>query len=184
MIAGTIPNKARMYTLLGTGALGNTLQTWDSADAVLRSDYTGNVAIRARQRNNPICLYDLPQEDLLATMRQEGILGRQDLVFCEAPLDKHRTIQGELCELPWGRLYWHYSRAKMPMRPALKYYGRHAYGIKARSLLREHADPSSLDDIDALLERHPGATIEFTCYRVPIGIWPHRRVIIWEVRNY
>ena len=179
-----IPNKTRMYGLLRTGALGNALRTWDSAAAVLRDDYEGNVGIRAARRSNPICLYDLPQSELLATMRREGVADRRDLVFCEAPPDAKRTIQGELTTLPDGRLYWNYSLAKSPMRPALLHDGHDAVGVKARAMLRHYADPASVDDIDTLLDRHPGAVIEFTCYRVPIGIWPHRRVIIWEVRNY
>ena len=180
----TIPNKTRMYSLLSTGALGNALQTWESAAAVLRSEYSGNVGIRSRARSNPLCLYDLPQDRLQAAMQDAGITGRRDLTFCEAPPDHKRTIQGEICHLPDGRLYWNYTLVQLPMRPAMKRRQRHAIGAAARAILQLYADPASVDDIDALLDRHSGCVIELTCYRVPVGIWPHRRVIIWEVRHY
>ncbi len=45
-------------------------------------------------------------------------------------------------------------------------------------------DPSSRDDLEALLELYPDATVELTSYDVDVGVLPYRNTIVGEVRHY
>lgn len=61
---------------------------------------------------------------------------------------------------------------------------RSAAGLFAKGLLERFVDPASLEDLWGLLNDYPDAVIEFSAYRVPVGVLPHRRCVIWEVRQY
>ncbi len=61
---------------------------------------------------------------------------------------------------------------------------RHCGYLQTKVLLDRYMDPASRDDVDALLERYPDATIEFTCFTVNVGNIPGRNTMMWEVRNY
>jgi len=61
---------------------------------------------------------------------------------------------------------------------------QHRGPLETKMLLRRFVDPSSRDDIDALFDTYPDATIEFTSFSCNTGVLPRRNTIIWEVRNY
>lgn len=72
-----------------------------------------------------------------------------------------------------------------PMRQTIaRGWHRHRGYLETRILLRRYMDPSSQDDLDMLLDMYPDAAIEFTCFSVNVGVFPHRNTIFWEVRNY
>lgn len=184
MIANYIPTKERMYELLLGGRLGNFVRAWDSLDAVMGSDYRGLVSMRSRERSNPVRVYHVPIDELpgrVAALSEAAT--RNGLVFSEAPPDEKRTIQGELMRDERG-YYLHYSYSPEPMRTALEKDGRHARGLSAKMLLETYLEPSDFDTLQELLDSYPGAVIEFSAFTVPVGVIPHRKMVIWEVRNY
>jgi hypothetical protein len=178
-----ITTKGQMYNLLLSGRLGNYARAWTSADDVLASGYSGEVSLRAQKIGDPVKLYHVPVIRLRETLRQHGLQDRKDLVFSEAPPDDKRVIQGELAVTERG-LYLNYTFAKHPMRIAFREESRHAYGATAVQIVRDYVDPPSLDDLWGLLDDYPGAVVEFSTFRVPVGVMPHRRTLIWEVRHY
>ena len=103
--------------------------------------------------------------------------------FNQSMPDEHLTIQGELMKTETG-LYLLYSTKKVPMNQALAMKEEHAFGLKALIMLRQNLFPSSLSDIEALLETYPDSVIELSAYRIPVGDIHGRNTIIWEVRNY
>lgn len=99
--------------------------------------------------------------------------------------DHKRTLQGEVCRTERGLQGFLEIGGHLPMRQAMaaglmKHYGY----LQTKLLLDRYMDPSSRDDLDALLERYPDAAIEFTCFSVNAGVFPNRNCIFWEVRNY
>lgn len=179
-----IRTKAQMYSLLLGGRFGNFVRAWDTLPEVLSSGYRGLVSLRSRERSNPIRLYHIPIDDLEATVAKQTDAQRAaGFVFSEAPPDHKRTIQGELMRDEAG-YYLHYSFSPEPMRIALEQDGQHARGLAAKLLLEHYLEPSDYDALQDLLDAHPGAVIEFTGFTVPVGVIPHRKMVVWEVRNY
>lgn len=99
--------------------------------------------------------------------------------------DDNITLQGEVCRTIRG---WEgnlgYCRG-YKMRPAM------ITGLlKPRSasetlvLINTYMDPSSVEDLRALLDLYPDATVEFTCFDRDLGIIPGRNTIFWETRDY
>lgn len=101
--------------------------------------------------------------------------------------DEKQTLQGEICRLcvpPFG-----YSgtigATKLPMRVAMA--NRLLIPRSAAEtivLINTFMDPSSRDDVDAIFDLFPEATIEFTCFSCDVGNIPGRNTMFWEVRNY
>lgn len=179
-----IRNKRQMYEMLQAGRFGNFCRLWHSLEEVLASDYTGLVSIRSLQTTNPIRLYHVPIAELAETVAKLPVYySGKGLTFCESPPDDKRTIQGEIMRDEWGyRL--HYSFALETMRIALETAGRWAQGLEAKLLLETYLEPVDFDELQLLLDMYPGAAIEFTGFRVPVGVIPHRKMIVWEVRHY
>lgn len=72
-----------------------------------------------------------------------------------------------------------------PMRKTMAMgWHRHTSYLETRLLLDRYMDPSSRDDVDALLDLYPDAAIEFTAFSVNVGLFPGRNVVFWETRNY
>ena len=71
------------------------------------------------------------------------------------------------------------------MRETMKRGWHHHRGyLETKVLLDRYLDPSSRDDLDALLELYPDATIELTAFDIDTGVIPGRNTIFWEVRDY
>lgn len=179
-----ITNKAQMYELLSAGRFGNHIRVWYTLDEALASGYTGLVSIRSLQVTHPVRLYHNPMEKLAEIVAGlPSSVTERGLVFFEAPPDAKRTIQGELTRLDSG-YYLYYSRDCSPMRIALEKDGKHAYGLAAKLILQHYLEPSDYDALQDLLDDFPGAVIEFSATSVPIGVIPHRKMVVWEVRHY
>lgn len=179
-----ITNKRRMYKLLMAGKLGNFAQVWGSLDEALSSGYTGIFSIRSLETSNPIRRYHVPYEELQATY--DAIPADRKsagMTFCQAPPDDKRTIQGELMR-DVGGLYFFYSTLPLVMRDALDQDGKHARGLQAKMLLQHYLEPVDYDMLMDLLDEYPDHVIEFSAFTVPVGVMPHRRTIIWEIRKY
>ena len=97
--------------------------------------------------------------------------------------NEHLVIQAEIMRNENG-IYLLYSRVQKPMNLALKEKEEHAFGLNALEILRRELWPSSLADVEALLELYPDSVIEFGTYDVAVGNLPGRNTVIWEVRNF
>ena len=100
-----------------------------------------------------------------------------------APDDK-RTLCGEVARTYRG-LEGTLGVVQMPMREAMKKgLLLPRSGATVLALLDKYMDPSSRDDLDALLDLYPDATVELSCFTVDVGVIPGRNTIFWEVRDY
>lgn len=105
------------------------------------------------------------------------------IVVSEAAPDEYIVAQGEVCR-HIGGLEMRYSTLKTAMRNALPVSQHHASGLRAKMLIEHWMSPSSLNDLNELLDTYPDAVIEFSIYSIELGSCPHRNTLIWEVRNY
>ncbi len=52
-----------------------------------------------------------------------------------------------------------------------------------KQTLLHHGGQQAWDDLEALLDKYPDHTVEFTVFDRPVGQLK-RQTVIWEVRNY
>lgn len=176
-----VTNKLLMYEMLERGAFGNHLQIFRTEGELLSSGFSGPVGVRCVGKpGSPFYFHRTVANAVVIVreLRSKGI----DAVFQESVLPNHITIQGEVCYVD-GLLCLTYSTAKTHMREALK-TAKTVTGFKARSILNTYADPSSMDDIDLILETYKDHVIEFTAFSTCVGCLKGRTVCIWEVRLY
>lgn len=176
-----IESKDLMYALLNRGEFGNTFQNWEGWEAFYASGYTGLCSVRSKRTADPIRLYDVSWASVYLGIKRGKI--PYDCVFYEATPHKTRVIQGELMRDQIGRLCFLYSKVRLPMRLAFSEQQIQSFGLQADHILRSNLDHGSYEDLMILLDKYEGAVIEFTTFRVPVGIL-QRRTVIWEVRHY
>jgi hypothetical protein len=179
-----IRTKTEFFRLWNAGALGFKLRTWDNVEDAIAS---GVALVGFRQIGTAgggrfEMATPSTMRDVAARWRADGIT----FMVCEAAPDEKGTIQGEVCR---GLRGWE------------GYLGPVIDGRRMRDSLRDgHIKPRSAsetlvmvntfmsapsrDDLDALLELYPDATIEFTCYGDHDFDGHGRNTIFWEVRNY
>lgn len=179
-----IRTKAEFFRLWNDGLLGYKLRTWDTLDAYREaSNRPSIVAFRqigvAGGGAFAIC------ENLTAveqTAAEWTAAGRKFMI-CEAAPDEKATIQGEVCRTTKG-LEGFLGASKLRMRDAIaRGILKPRTPVETKVLLDTYMSPPSRDDLDALLELYPDATIEFTCYGGH-NFERGRNTIFWEVRNY
>jgi len=170
-----VKSKVQMKHLQARGAFGNCMRSWDSLDAAVAGGYLGPYYLRG---NETMCVRKAFEVDL-ATARKLTRAG--DRIY-EAPPNEWRVFQGEVMRGVDG-LYLYASTAQMPLRTALTEHGVIRKGLEALCDMRRLLCPSSLDEILDLLDDYDGHIVEFTEFDRPIGTH-HRRLIVWEVRDY
>lgn len=176
-----ITNKAQMYDLLERGLLGNHLRVFRTDEELLGSGFDGRVGVRCIGEPGSTYYHHLTVAQALtgaSLMRSEGF----DVVYQESALDHMITLQGGVCCVD-GILCLTYSRAKTHMREALK-NSKTAFGLEARTILQTYVDPSSMDDIELILETYKDHVLEFTAFSGCVGRLKGRNTCIWEVRLY
>jgi hypothetical protein len=183
-----VSSKSVNYRLYESGAYGNKLRTWKSLGELERSRYSGRIVMRYKGMGGgsqfPRLGEQLTFDEVVAAIRDWRRLGasEDDIRFNEAAPDGALLIQGEVMRsTDYLSLFW--SREKTTMRRALR-NARQSYGLSALFLLRQNLYPSSMDDMEILLDEYPGAVIEFSAYGCAVGNCLHRNAVIWEVRNY
>jgi hypothetical protein len=181
-------SKPVYYKHWSQGGFGNKPRTWDSLVELEQSDYpdTALVTMRYRQSLSTFMTYGVPAgqaRTLIEKFVREDGAQEQLFVFNEAMPDEYITVQGELIQRVGG-YYLFYSTVPGRMGKVLRSHGQHAEGLKVNYLLKQYADPSSLEDIITLLDNYPDACVEFSCYSRYVGNIPHRNTVIWEVREY
>jgi hypothetical protein len=196
-----IRSKRQFFSLWEAGVLGNRTRLWrDPLEAFewgrdnssFRAWKTGNwnhsdlpeIGFREIRSGVGAGKWEkVPWHRVLNTAERWTAEGRQFIMDDGAPDDK-RTLCGEVCRTYRG---WEgiLGVVQMPMREAMKRgLLLPRTGATVLALLDRYMDPSSRDDLDALLELYPDATIEFSCFTVDVGVFPGRNTIFWEVRNY
>lgn len=183
-----ITTKRQMYPLLASGALGNTipqffsLEDWERDEEAQRYPVWG---VRTLIPGGPCRLY-CPREEVRETVLRPEFqaAGVNISLMVDAVADV--TLYADVYDAPQGLLVYCVEspgkgaswRRLMPER------GRQLEGLAARVMLRKHLNPSSLADLEAVLERWPGHVVELSAIDRCLGTVPGRNAIVWEVRRY
>ncbi len=179
-----ITSKQQFFDLWRAGVLGNRTQLWDSP---LDAFASGVATIGFRQigtaGGGAWCR--VPRSEVLKTALDWQEAGRKFIMDDGVP-NERSTIQGEVCRTFRGmESFLAIGHGLPPMRQTIAAGLHRHYGyLQTRVLLGHYMDPSSRDDLEALLELYPDATVEFTCFDVNVGNIPGRNTMIWETRDY
>lgn len=179
------PNsKTKHFFREKAGEFGNRQTVWMNRDLLEASGYRGLVCVRYYEPSSPFCRYNVPYEDVDGVIEEFEAQGAEfdKFFFNEMCPDDKILLQGEVVECP--ELHLHYSTWKEPMRKALAKEPRWARGAAVRAIIDHVCWPKSADMIWDLLDKYPGAAIEFSVYRVALGCLPGHNTVIWEVRDY
>jgi hypothetical protein len=205
-----ITNRAQFFELWEAGVLGNRTRLWRDPEEALR--WASNKDMLRGAPQDAIDIYRrkgfkfteigfreirkpgtagsgwwerVPWTSLLETAEKWKSAGKLFIMDDGCP-DEYRVLQGEVCYTPnLGLAGYLDTVSKLPMRPAMAAgHMKHYSPLETRMLLRRHLDPSSLADLDALLELYPDAAVEFTTFTCTAGVFPGRNTIFWETRDY
>lgn len=178
-----IHSKALFFELWEAGVLGNRTNLWDDAQTAFDSR-APEIGFRQIGKSGGGAWEKVPRDQVFVTAERWSKLGRRYILDDGCP-DNKRTMQGEIIRTHRGLEGWLETEGKFAMRPAMAAgHMKHRGYLECRMLLARYMDPSSRDDLDALLELHPDAAVEFSCFSVNVGIFPHRNCIFWETRDY
>jgi hypothetical protein len=183
-----ILTKNRMYDMLSSGRLGNTVPmyfsvaSWEASDDHDRYDVW---AVRSLVPGGPCRLY-CPCDEVAGTasspeFRRAGVnisIMIDALTTVTCYMDVYDTNSGlvvRAVEYPGRGASW---RKEMPQR------GTDHKGVTAALLLDRHLNGPSREDLRALLERFPGHVVELSACARCIGTVPGRNAVVWEVRRY
>lgn len=200
-----IRSKAQFFELWEAGVLGNRTRLWRDPSVAfdwgeqesrrrmgftVRADGYGmqraEVEIGFRQigKTGGGKWEKVPWQRVFETAQQWQREGRKFIMDDGAP-DWCRRLQGEICRTYRGLEGYLDTVSQLPMRPAMAAgHMRHCTASVVIALLDRFMDPNSRDDLEALLELYPDATIEFSTFGIDVGVIPNRNTIFWEVRDY
>lgn len=183
MGSGRVGSKAEFYRLWKLGVLGNRPQTFETADEAYDSG-SPLVGFREVGAAGGGHFEVVEHWAVLATAKNWQREGRRFSLDGGVRNDLV-TLQGEVCRTFRGLEAYVAVRSGLNMREAMKAgLLRPVSGSAFRDLQQTFMDPSSIDDINDLLDLYPSATIEFACYPMDVGVIPNRNTLIWEVRDY
>lgn len=179
-----IRSKAEFFRLWNSGALGYKLRTWDTyLDLAASDSIPPVVGIRQIGAAGGGAFWVGPTTEVAAQCAEWHAAGRKFMI-CEAAPDENGTIQGEVCRGLRGLEGYLGLSGGLRMRDAMaRGLLRHRSYVETLALLDSYMSPSSRDDLDALLDLYPDATVEFTCFGSH-NFDRGRNTIFWEVRNY
>lgn len=181
-----IRSKQEFYTLWETGCLGNRTQIFHCLEDAIMGTPDGMIGFREVGRAGG-GKWQRSQDHLEAAVIFMQWRCEQRRFIMDDGVPNHRsTMQGEINRGIDG-LYGYIAigHGLPPMRVSMAQgLHEHFYRVQVRALMQRYMDPASQDDVDALLELYPKATIEFTCFDVCVGNIPGRNTMFWEVRNY
>lgn len=188
-----VSNKAEMYRMLHRGDFGNTVPMWFDAtswfSAAMCVDSPYNRinwwGVRSLTPGGP-CELNVYFSEVVHIVRKFIRQGHKvnispmidrivNVTMWANILRSNSGLVLECIEYPDKASNW---RAEMPIKA--KTYQNTAANI----LLRKHLNPNTLDDLEILLDKYPGAVVELSATESEFGTVPGRNAIIWEVRNY
>lgn len=172
--------KSEFYARYYAGEFGNRPQLFRDAAELIASNYQGKLTLRDGVAGGP-CYYGWPSE-----LVRHGKFPPPFNSTCrmnEAMPDRSLLIQGNVWMGASG-LQLEYSREKnIGHRLAVRHpYRIDTHGLMAYSLLRTLMLPANYDDLMELLNME--GIVEFSTYSQYVGVLPHRKTVIWEVRAY
>jgi hypothetical protein len=179
-----IISKQQMYSLLSSGQLGNTIpQYFSVADWEESDDYhlKARWCVRTLTPGGP-CLLDLPRDDVRSvaeSFRPHGV----NISIMVASVTRNTLMADvwvgthglEVYGIEWPAVDANWRR-DMPRM------GRTFRLLAARGVLARHLNDCDRADLDELLDLYPGHVVELSAYDRCVGIYPHRKAVIWEVR--
>jgi len=178
-----IRSKRQFFELWEAGVLGNRTNLWHDPEVVLASG-APEIGFRELGFAGGGAWEKVPIDRFLETYQRWRDAGRRFVMDDGCP-DWCRTLQGEIGRTYRGLEGWLDTVGQLPMRPAAAAgHMRPCSGATTLALLHRFMDPVSLDDLWALLDVYPDATIEFSCFAVDVGVFPNRNTLFWETRNY
>lgn len=180
-----INTKQEFYGLYKLGILGNRALAWNSYNELLKSKWRGGVCIRGENIPRKEVRFDIPFEKVpeeIEKMEKVGI-NRNILRFNQSMPNDDLVIQGEVIDYIGG---WHltYTTVKKPMLQGMKQETRFAKGLTAKIILKTCMDPSSFEDLNAIMEIYSDSVTEFSTYSINVGDIKGRNTVFWEVRDY
>jgi hypothetical protein len=179
-----ITSKAEFFRLWNAGALGYRLRTWDSyLDLAASDNIPPIVGLRQIGAAGGGAFWVGSTSEVCGQISDWQAAGRRFMI-CEAAPDEKGTIQGEVCRGLRGWEGYLGLSTGLRMRDAMaRGLLLPRSGATVLALLDLYMSAPSRDDLDALLDLYPDATVEFTCYG-DHNFDRGRNTIYWEVRNY
>ena len=179
-----IRNKAEFYRLWEAGVLGNRTNIWHDPARAHRECKNLEIGFRQIGKAGGGKWEKVPRDEVFNCAARWSAEGRKFIMDDGAP-DWCRTLQGEVCRTYRGLEGYLDTVGKLPMRPAMAAgHMRMCSGATIRALLDRFMDPSSQEDLAALLDLFPDATVEFSCFGIDVGVFLGRNTIFWETRDY
>lgn len=182
-MAAQIRSKQQFFDLWRAGVLGNRPAVFESPEVAYASGEP-YIGFREVGKGGGGAWELVPRAAIDIVAARWRAAGRRFMCDGAAPNDR-TTLQGEVCRTVYGLEGFLAVRTGLSMRAAMQAGLLLPYrGVTVRALMTQFMDPASCDDVDALFDLYPDATIEFSCFDVDVGIIPGRNCIIWEVRDY
>ena len=187
-----ITDKRQMYRLLAAGSFGNTIPQFFSVADWLASPDAARFPLwgvrSARTSMHPACRLNCPAAEVAAHAARHFPDGPNISMMVDAVAGV--TAWLEVWESPGGLVVegvehpdtaggwtWRNSMRDPARRRAW-------HGTAARLLLARHLNENDRDDLAMTLDRFPGHVVELSALDRCLGVVPHRRGVVWEVRNY
>jgi hypothetical protein len=181
-----ITSKEQMYKLLAAGLLGNTVRQhfsideWEASEEATLYPFWG---VRTLTPGGPCRLYT-PREEVRSTALRPEFRAAGVNISLMVDSVRRVTLMADVfmgdCGLevygvvdPPPGANW---RRDMPV------LGRRYQFLQARAILLQRLTPCDLEDLNELLGMYPAHVIELSACDRPIGIYPHRKGVVWEVR--
>lgn len=187
VIEELIRNKDQMYDLLSSGRLGNTIPQWFSLSAWQTDPIARHYrvwGVRTLTPGGPCRLY-CPEDEVATTVEEYESNGHACNISVMIDAITEVTLYADVFDSDTGiTVYAVENPGKgASWRKVMPTLGRQYEGLVAKMLLRKHLDPSSLADLEALLERYPKHVVELSACSTCFGTVPGRNAVIWEVRT-
>lgn len=178
-----IPNKREFFRLWEAGVLGNRTNLWRDPNDAFDSQ-APEIGFREIGKSGGGAWEKVPRHLVFQTAKYWRLRGRNFIMDDGCP-DEHRGLQGEVCRTYRGLEGYLDVDGGLPMRQAAAAGKFKSYSpTETLALLDRFMDPSSKDDLFMLLDLYPDATVEFSTFRVDVGVFPNRNTLFWETRNY
>lgn len=179
-----ITSKPQMYKLLATGLLGNTInqyfsvEEWQSSEEYHKFDIWG---VRSMTPGGPCRLY-CPKDEVVETA--ESFKPHQINISIMIDAVARVVLMADIFMGDYGlELYGIENPTKgANWRRDMPSMGRTYRFTAARGVIARCLTPADREDLNELLDLYPGHVIELSAIDRCLGIYPHRKGIIWEVR--
>lgn len=181
-----IVNKVQMYKHLSEGKFGNTIaqhfsvEEWKKSEDYKKFDCWG---IRSLTVGGKFFPY-VPSSEVEQVIKGNDLVGIN--ISCMVDRVSRVRMWADVCLTSAG---WYLYCVRNPARgeswrAVMPSRGKTYVGLTAVSLLRSLLTPSSMSDLEALLEKWPDHVVELSALDRCLGTIPGRNAVVWEVRHY